>query len=140
VKQDNWLEAWTSRSAGSSGVDCSGDLAAFPTTGDRMLMRAASPYSRDDVVYVAQGETLVIEPGVVVFGSVSGTLIVSRAGRIEAVGTADEPIVFTSAPLEGEQLGGNNLSGLTLVSVGSGTSIHYIQVNSSVDDCFEWFG
>jgi hypothetical protein len=31
-------------------------------------------------------------------------------------------------------------NGLTLGSVGSGTSIHHVMVSNSNDDCFEWFG
>jgi len=35
---------------------------------------------------------------------------------------------------------GNELNGLTLGSVGSGTRIHHVEVNTTLDDCFEWFG
>ncbi len=47
----------------------------------------------------ADTATLTIEPGVTVYGdaSVDG-LYVARGSRIEAVGTAAEPIVFTSGP------------------------------------------
>ncbi len=34
----------------------------------------------------------------------------------------------------------NEINGLTLGSVGSGTVLDYIQVNTSLDDGFEWFG
>jgi hypothetical protein len=34
----------------------------------------------------------------------------------------------------------NELNGLTLGSVGSGTEIHHIQISYSGDDSFEWFG
>jgi len=35
---------------------------------------------------------------------------------------------------------GNEVNGLTMGSVGSGTTIEYIQVSYSGDDAFEWFG
>lgn len=35
---------------------------------------------------------------------------------------------------------GDEINGLTLGSVGSGTQIDHVMVNSTVDDCFEWFG
>lgn len=35
---------------------------------------------------------------------------------------------------------GNEINGLTMGSVGSGTTIEYIQVSYSGDDAFEWFG
>lgn len=34
----------------------------------------------------------------------------------------------------------NEVNGLTLGSVGKGTTLSYIEVNSSADDAFEWFG
>ena len=49
-------------------------------------------------VFVRDGGTLTIQAGTRVIGETwsNGTLIVSRGGRIEAVGTASQPIVFTS--------------------------------------------
>ena len=35
---------------------------------------------------------------------------------------------------------GNEINGLTMGGVGSGTSIHHIMVNTTLDDCFEFFG
>jgi hypothetical protein len=41
----------------------------------------------------------------------------------------------------GVRLGANNeINGLTLGGVGSGTSIHHVQVRHTLDDCFEFFG
>lgn len=39
-----------------------------------------------------------------------------------------------------ELMAGNEINGLTMGSVGSGTEIHHIMVNTTLDDCFEWFG
>lgn len=164
--------------------------------------------------YVLPGVTLTIEAGVTVSFTYHnndidrvGALVTLPAdytnfdtprasGRLEAVGTASNPIVFTSARadkqpgdwggivLAGEginnieggkgeveglpdaiQYGGNNnadnsgtlryvrieyvgfsfvegseLNGLSLYSVGSGTTLEYIQVYKCTDDGFEWFG
>jgi hypothetical protein len=35
---------------------------------------------------------------------------------------------------------GNEINGLTMGSVGSGTTIDHIMVSNTLDDCFEWFG
>ena len=35
---------------------------------------------------------------------------------------------------------GNEINGLTMGSVGSGTEIDHIMVANTLDDCFEWFG
>ncbi len=35
---------------------------------------------------------------------------------------------------------GNEINGLTLAGVGSGTTLSHIEVANTLDDCFEWFG
>lgn len=49
--------------------------------------------------FVRSGQTLTIQPGTIIKGdkATKGTLIIDRGGKMEAVGTAAEPIVFTSA-------------------------------------------
>ena len=52
-------------------------------------------------VVVEEGATLTIQPGTLIKardgqGSLSTALIIAQGGRIEAVGTAEEPIIFTS--------------------------------------------
>jgi hypothetical protein len=48
--------------------------------------------------FVGNGQVLTIQPGTVLKGDkgTKGTLIINRGGKIEAVGTAAEPIVMTS--------------------------------------------
>jgi trimeric autotransporter adhesin len=164
--------------------------------------------------------TLTIEPGVRLFGDVAGDiLIVNRGSRINAVGNAGQPIIFTSkediegtvnvetstrqwggivllgrGPIRGcntsstpgtdacqnaiegitaatgrdalyggstsadnsgtmrfvrisyssdflsSAAAGDDLNGLTLGGVGSGTDLSFIQVHNSGDDGVEWFG
>ncbi len=63
-----------------------------------------------------------------------------------AYGGADEDDdsgVLTYARIEysGVEIGdGNEINGLTLGSVGRGTTLHHIMVSNTLDDCFEWFG
>jgi hypothetical protein len=149
-------------------------------------------------VEVESGSTLTIEPGTVIFGDkdTKGTLIVNRGAKLEAVGTASAPIVFTSAQPAGGRAPGdwggiilcgkapinlgatavveggveavfggtdpadnsgtlqyvriefpgiafqpnNEINGLTLAGVGSGTRIDHVQVSYSGDDSYEFFG
>lgn len=147
--------------------------------------------------------TLTVEPGTTIYGegATNGFLVITRGSKIEAVGTASAPIVFTSdqaagsrargqwgglvlngrAPInacadgtdpceaEGEggtgvyggsdpaddsgtlkyvriQFGGteispdNEINGLSLQGVGSGTEIDYLQVHRNLDDGVEFFG
>ncbi len=60
-------------------------------------------------VYVVDGATLNIEPGTVIFGekSTKGTLIIERGGKINAQGTAELPIVFTSQMPAGQRAPGD---------------------------------
>lgn len=161
------------------------------------------------VVTVRSGATLTIQPGTFIKSTVNtpgipnGVLVIQRGAKINAIGTAANPIVFTSrnlldgntatkgapgdfggvillgnAPvnvsgrtIEGLptspdytfggsnsadnsgtlkyvriEYGGFNLSpdnevnGLTLGGVGSGTVLDYIQVSYGKDDGFEFFG
>lgn len=167
-----------------------------------------------DKIYVLRGYVLVdnnavltIQPGTIIKGAAraddpsgaqkGGTLIIRPGAKIEAKGTAQAPIVFTSnqpagqrkagdwggivihgkAPqnrpggtsLEGDLPGpvgtfnepadnsgtlqyvriefpgiaiiaNNEINGLTLYGVGTGTTIDHIQVSYCGDDSYEWFG
>jgi len=55
-------------------------------------------YLLNGFVYVKNGATLTIEPGTVIKGDKTnrGTLIITRGAKINANGTKDQPIVFTS--------------------------------------------
>ena len=169
-------------------------------------------------VIVGDGATLTIEPGTVIKGREgqgisASALMIARGGKINAVGTADEPIIMTSvlddimpgetagttldeddrgkwgglvilgkAPISvsgateaqiegvpaGEVLGlyggdvandnsgtikyvsirhggtvisgGNEINGLTLGGVGTGTTISDIEIFGNIDDGVEFFG
>ena len=170
---------------------------------------ADTAYEMAGKVVVEEGATLFIEAGTTIQardgqGSVSTALIIAQGGKIEAVGTPQAPIVFTSiydqgqldesdqglwggivilgkAPISadatpsliegipanigygeyggtdatdnsgvlkyisirhaGTLLGdGNELNGLTLGGVGSGTVIDNIEVVGNLDDGIEFFG
>jgi hypothetical protein len=58
------------------------------TTGNTYILRG--------YVRVVSGATLTIQPGVIIKGECEGTLIVERGSKIDARGTANSPIVFTS--------------------------------------------
>lgn len=176
------------------------------TISSNTVLKTGKTYTLLNFVYVTNGATLRIEPGVIIKGNKSnkGSLIITRNGMIDAQGTASSPIVFTSAEASpargdwggiiilgnartnGEYSGTNGLqeieggvnnaigyglhggnqdgdnsgtmkyvrieypgiafqpnseiNGLTMGSVGSGTTIDYVEVYNSGDDAFEWFG
>lgn len=67
----------------------------------------ANEYILTDIIYVTGG-TLTIEPGTIIRGEPStgignfdpGALVVTTSGRINAQGTASDPIIFTTAALD----------------------------------------
>ena len=159
-------------------------------------------YKLNGWVYIDAGATLTIQPGTVIRGDYTnqGALIIERGGKLNAIGTVSQPIVFTSnqpigsrtygdwggvilcgyaqinqpggtAVIEGgvgSIYGGglnpnnadnsgtlkyvriefcgiafaanNEINGLTMGGIGTGTTIDYIQVSYSGDDSYEWFG
>lgn len=149
-------------------------------------------------VYVTNNATITIDPGTKITSNKdsAGVLVIYRGAKINASGTAAEPIVFTSAeasPQPGDfgglvivgqasgngnhsvveggidaaysAFGGTNdadnsgtlkyvrieyagkavnpgdeVNGLSLYGVGSGTTIDYVEVLRGLDDAFEFFG
>lgn len=80
-------------------------------------------------VYVKNGATLTIEAGTVIRGNASvanSSLIITKGSKINAVGTAAEPIVFTSNKAVGERAEGNwggiILLGRAAINSASGTA------------------
>jgi hypothetical protein len=63
-----------------------------------LTLKAAYTYKLRGLVYVTSGAILTIEPGTKIVGEngKNGCLIITRGARINADGTADKPIVFTS--------------------------------------------
>jgi hypothetical protein len=60
-----------------------------------------------DLVTVSNNAVLTVDPGVVVRGKTGSALIVAQGSRLEAEGTAEAPIVFTSAEEAGARARGD---------------------------------
>lgn len=65
------------------------------------VLRKQNTYILKGIVYMVGNKTMTIEAGTVIKGSFSGadigTLVITRGSKINAIGTATDPIVFTSA-------------------------------------------
>ena len=76
----------------SNVVEVSGDITANTTwTADKIYLLKSN-------VYVTNNVTLTIEAGTIIKGdkATKGTLVITRGAKINATGTLDKPIVFTS--------------------------------------------
>lgn len=69
--------------------------------------RSGNTYVLEDMVYVTDGTTLTIERGVRIEGQPGAALVVTARADIQAHGTREAPIVFTSAQPEGERRRGD---------------------------------
>lgn len=112
------LVACGGKSEDSTGGDTSGATGAADCNDDYctlsgeiledMTIPAGKPYVLSGGVFVGDDVTetvLTIEPGATLYGETSslGMLVVRRGSKLIAEGTADQPIVFTSAQAEGSR-------------------------------------
>jgi hypothetical protein len=88
-----------------------GDITASRT------LRADTAYTLGGYVHVTNNAVLTVEPGTVVKGRIGSALFILPGARIEANGTADRPIVFTSDQAVGSRRPGD-WGGLILVGRG----------------------
>ena len=200
-----WTAGWTewdpqNKNYGTPSVDVTTDITTNTT------WTSNNVYQLKGVIYVKNGATLTIQPGTVIMGdkaTANSSLIITKGAKLNALGTAPAPIVFTSnqaigqrnlgdwggviilgkattnlvggvgnieglAPSADTEFGGGTtpddndnsgtiqyvriefggyvfqpnkeINGLTLGSVGRGTTIDHVQVSFSNDDAYEWFG
>jgi hypothetical protein len=102
--------------------------------------RKANTYILKGLVYIVGNHTLTIEPGTVIKGSFSGAdvaaLIITRGSKINAAGTATEPIVFTSAapnPQSGDW-GGIIICGKASINTSYNGTNGLYQVEGGIDN------
>jgi hypothetical protein len=185
-------------SNGGGGPDATGTIPIRGTITTDQHWTKDKIYRLRGYVYVTNNATLTIDAGTKIVSNKdsAGVLVIYRGAKIQAVGTASEPIVFTSREttpqpgdlggvvLAGQATGngnhsvieggvdaafsafggtndadnsgtlkyvrieyagkavnpGDEVNGLSLYGVGSGTTIDYVQVIRGLDDAFEFFG
>jgi hypothetical protein len=84
----------------SSTIEVTDDIAADAT------WTADKTYILKDHIFVTGG-TLTIEAGTLIKGDAASSLVITQDARLEAVGTAADPIVFTSNVAEGGRAAGD---------------------------------
>ncbi len=80
----------------------------YPFKGD-VTLDASKKYLLRGWVYITEGSSITIPAGTVILGEkdTKAALIIERGGKIHATGTADKPIVFTSAQEPGSRRPGD---------------------------------
>jgi len=102
--------------------------------------RKANNYILKGLVYIVGNHTLTIEAGTVIKGSFNGSdvaaLIITRGSKINAVGTPEDPIVFTSAapnPSSGDW-GGIVICGKASINTSYNGTNGLYQVEGGIDN------
>lgn len=81
-------------------VEITADISADQTwTHDKVYVLKTNVFVRD--------ATLTIEAGTIIQGDGNSSLVITNTAKIDAVGTAENPIVFTSAQPEGSRAAGD---------------------------------
>ncbi|MBB5350285.1 putative membrane protein [Haloferula luteola] len=116
---DNWLAGWTTfdaRTYTSVKVDVIAEQTVTNTSFGSLVhaintnttWTSDKVYILTDKVFVTNGATLTIEPGTKVYSTLNdqgtsnkdddafGAIVVTRGSQIDAQGTAEEPIIFTT--------------------------------------------
>jgi len=107
-----------------TNVEVKGDIKTNTTwTADKI-------YQLKGYVYVTDGATLTIEPGTIIKGdkATKATLVITRGSKINATGTVDKPIVFTSGVDAGARREGD-WGGLILL----GKAPHNKGINNKIE-------
>ena len=101
----------TTKNFGFASATINTDITASRT------LYADTTYTLSGFIHVANGATLTIQPGTKVLGdfaTVGSALMIMKGAKIQAVGTAAAPIVFTSSRAAGQRQPGD-WGGLLLV-------------------------
>jgi hypothetical protein len=101
-------------------IDVTADITADTT------WLACNVYTLKNHIFV-ENAVLTVEAGTLVKGDMGSSLVITTTGRLEAVGTAAAPIVFTSSVAAGARAsgdwGGLVLLGLATINVTGGTEM-----------------
>jgi Secretion system C-terminal sorting domain len=117
-----WTDNWTNFDPQNTVY--SGLATATAVTADitaNTTWTTGNTYYLKSQIYVTNNAILTIEPGVIVFGDKTATgagLFITRGSKLNAVGTANQPIVFTSDQAPGSRNKGD-WGGIILLGKGS---------------------
>lgn len=92
---------------------------------ENVTLETGKNYTLNGGIHVKAGATLTIQPGVTITAKHDGTvdyILVEQGAKIDAQGTASQPIVMTSGKKEAGAWGGLHICGYAHTNNGSGSS------------------
>ena len=92
---------------------------------ENVTLETGKNYTLNGGIHVKAGATLTIQPGVTITAKHDGTvdyILVEQGAKIDAQGTASQPIVMTSEKKEAGAWGGLHICGYAHTNYGSGSS------------------
>ena len=94
---------------GNNGGNSNEVIIEGTLTSSMTLDDPSKKYILRNMVYVTNGATFTVKPGITVYGELAtkGTLVITKGAKINAEGTADKPIVFTSEAAEANRRAGD---------------------------------
>ncbi|HEX7981459.1 MAG TPA: hypothetical protein VF461_22805 [Gemmatimonadaceae bacterium] len=120
----------TTKNFGFASATINTDITASRT------LYADTAYTLSGFIHVANGAVLTIQPGTKVYGdynTVGSALMIMKGAKIQAVGTASAPIVFTSSRATGQRQPGD-WGGLLLVGNGINNRSGVVNVEGTGTD------
>ncbi len=120
----------TTKNFGFAAADITTDLTASRT------LYADTAYTLKGFIHVANGAVLTIQPGTKIYGdynTLGSAIMIMKGAKIQAVGTAAAPIVFTSSRAAGQRQPGD-WGGLLLVGNGINNRSGVVNVEGTGTD------
>lgn len=141
-----WTDSWTNFDPQNAdypavtGIITPGSTATTVITNDitsNTTWVTGRVYELSGTIYVRNNATLTIQPGVIIRSNVAASaLFVTRGSKLNAIGTASQPIIFTSKNAAGQRNRGD-WGGIVLLGKGrvnQNAGVNYIEgISQTVD-------
>lgn len=112
------MDTDTAGTTGDTGGECVVDEEVPATITEDTTWACDKILPANTLVTVSNNAVLTVSPGVTVRGKTGSALVIAQGSRLEAAGTKDMPIVFTSSQAEGSR-GRGDWGGIVLLGKAS---------------------
>lgn len=136
-----WTDGWANWDPGNTVYPAT--TATITAVNQDTVWTTGSVIKVSGLCYVATGKTLTIQPGVIVRGDdavANSSLVAVRGGKINAIGTACNPIIFTSNKAVGSRAKGDWGGIILLGSAKTNTGTNQQIEGTAAGDSRNFFG